>query len=136
MTTIVRFEVPGKPAGKARPRVLKSGHAYTPDPGDFVITTTKFAYDAAKSGGWELTEEPVGMVISILRRMPKGWSKKRKAERDGQPAPGRPDFNNVCGAIFDALEGIFYHNDAQVTNMQAGRVWSDRDMTTVVVYLA
>ena len=28
---VVKFTVPGNPVGKARPRMTRSGHAYTPD---------------------------------------------------------------------------------------------------------
>jgi Holliday junction resolvase RusA-like endonuclease len=133
MPGITTFIVPGRPRGKARPRLGRAGHVYSPDAGNFQSDVKALGLNSKNDNGAELADGPVEMYIVIERRMPKAWSKKKKAAQLGAPAMGRPDINNVASAVFDALEGIYYYDDLQIGTVTVSRTWADRHATTITV---
>tara|TARA_Y100000310_G_scaffold235784_1_gene238953 strand:+ start:294 stop:620 length:327 start_codon:yes stop_codon:yes gene_type:complete len=75
------FIVPGSPAGKARPRFnRKSGHAYQPDPGNFVANVKLFGAKAAEAAGLDPFDGPVRMELVATRAIPKSASKRKRAK--------------------------------------------------------
>jgi Holliday junction resolvase RusA-like endonuclease len=60
---------------------------------------------------------PVMMTVDIYRGIPKSWSKTKQeqAERGIIKPTLKPDVDNYVKAIKDALNGIAYVDDSQVT---------------------
>ena len=133
MANAYTFVVPGKPRGKARPRLGRGGHVFSPDAGNFQSDVKALGLNSKNTNGAELAEGPVEMGIKIERQIPKSWSKKKQKAQLGAPAMGRPDINNVASAIFDALEGIFYYDDLQIGAVSVSRTWADHHATTITV---
>ena len=111
----VSFFVPGEPRGKARPRVV-SGHAYTPRETADYERMIRLAYTG------EIIPQGVPVRISIVAvySIPKRASKRQHdAMLAAEIRPTKkPDADNICKAVMDALNGIAYHDDAQICNMQ------------------
>ena len=121
---IISFEVPGRAAGKARPRVTLSGqHTYTPDPGGYVERVTAAGVEARNGSEWCITGEPISMKVIVTRGMPKSWSKRKRAELDGGWAPHKPDTGNIALACCDALSGVLYEDDRQVVELYSSQRW-------------
>lgn len=53
--------------------------------------------------------------------MPKSWSQRKRAEHDGRPHTQRPDLDNYCKAVFDAL----YEDDSGIHTLTAKKVWGE-----------
>jgi len=53
--------------------------------------------------------------------MPKSWSKKKKAEMLHQPHQQRPDLDNLCKGLFDAV----LDEDCRVWDGRSTKVWAD-----------
>lgn len=51
--------------------------------------------------------------------MAKSWSKKKKAEMDGEYCRQKPDLDNLCKAILDAA----YKEDSIVADIRLTKVW-------------
>lgn len=108
------FFVPGKPFGKQRPRVTRSGHAYTPDQTvmyeNLVKTTFLQQYpDCVPEGG------PVFIEIGAAFPVPQSWPKKKQAlALAGKIHPGKPDIDNIMKIIQDSLNNVAYKDDAQI----------------------
>jgi Holliday junction resolvase RusA-like endonuclease len=120
----VAFRVPGEARGKARPRVTRGGvHTYTPDPGGFVERVTAHAVEAGLQARADY-EGAVEVSVLIGRAMPQGWSKKRRAQTEGEPCLVKPDSNNVLGAVLDALNRVAFIDDAQVYRVRAQKAWA------------
>lgn len=128
----VMFKVPGKPAGKARPRFnRKTGNVYSPDAGNF---QARVAEHGMAAGLTDPQEGPFEVILTIKRLIPKSWSKKKKAAMANWPAQGKPDVVNVEAAVCDGLQGVAYHDDLQVTYLSTRRSWSiHEDSTTIQV---
>jgi len=52
--------------------------------------------------------------------MPKSWSKKKKLEMDGQPHQQKPDIDNLCKSVLDAL----YLDDSHIHDINLKKVWT------------
>ena len=102
--------------GKARPRVLKSGHSFTPDKTVNAERAAKEAYRNASVARYGRVlkanpHEPVHLTIYTYRPLPKSRPKSLQSEPDTYKA----DWDNLGKLISDALTGCAYVDDAQVT---------------------
>jgi len=110
--------IPGEPQGKGRPRVPRSGHAYTPK------KTAAYEKHVRECYQEQCTDEPFpqgcGLVVTIeaIFGVPMSDSvKKRQAKLCGLMLPTKkPDYDNIGKVICDALNGIAWHDDAQITS--------------------
>lgn len=129
---IVRFVVPGRAGPKVRGRTVfrrfAKPHTYTPDPTGYADRIVA----AARQAGLKPAEGPVHLYIVEHRAMPKSWSAKERRAMAGKLVTTRPDILNVAMAVYDALTGVAYHDDAQAHGTQEA-VWSDDAWTEVQV---
>lgn len=107
----MNFTVYGDPTPKARPRLGKGGNVYTPPAtkqAEFLIQQAfRFDSDRTKLDG------PVSLSVYFCFKMPKRLK--------GKPEPHIvvPDLDNLVKTVKDALNGLAYWDDAQVTDIHA-----------------
>lgn len=132
----IKFEVPGQPVGKGRPRfVRKTGHAYTPK-------KTQVYEDGLRRAGEQAMRDdplltcPISLYVCAYFQVPKSWSKKKQQlAYDGVILPtGRPDGDNVLKAVGDALNGVVWRDDSQVVFGQIKKLYSLEPKTEVTVF--
>lgn len=112
----IKFTVFGKPQGKARPRFTKRGGAYTPKKTVDYETQIRQAYIAA--GGTLISDtEPILICITAC-------FKKAKSNKMHFPTL-KPDTDNIAKVVCDALNGIAYKDDKQITCLTADKVWAE-----------
>ena len=131
---IISFGVPGRAAGKARPRVTRGGQqTYTPDPGGFVERTTAAGVEARNASDWPGIVPTVGisMRVIVTRGLPRSWSKRKRAEFNGGWAPHKPDTGNIALAVCDALSGVLYEDDRQVVELYSSQRWGLEHSTRI-----
>ena len=119
----MRFTVPGIPFAKQRHRhrvvVPASGDPpfaspYTPNE---TVQYENLIKLAARDAGVTMIEGPVELIIYAFWPM-KGKSLV-KSERPMIRKDTKPDIDNVAKIVMDALEGIAYANDGQVSDLIA-----------------
>jgi len=113
--TELSFFIPGKPVGKGRPRFGR-GFAYTPKKTvDQEKTVKQLAQEAMKAGDHSLIGTSVAVHLIARWPIPESWPKwKRQLARDQDLFPGKPDLDNVCKLVLDAMNGTVYKDDDQV----------------------
>jgi len=87
----------------------------------------------------ERIEGAVNMNIIYAFRRPKSLSKKERNEIDGGktvPKTTKPDIDNLVKAILDALNGIVWQDDAQVTQINIQKIWSAKDQIEIEIWEA
>lgn len=128
------FTVPGKPLGKQRPRVLKTGITYTPAKTVNYENFVKQIYFVEHRDKKPL-EGPVRMKIRAYLSIPKSTSKKkREAMMRGEIRPTKkPDWDNMGKIITDALNGIAYGDDKQVVSCLVEKFYSDMPRVQVEI---
>ena len=61
-----------------------------------------------------------GDSVVFYMPMPKSWSKKKKAEFNGQPHMQKPDWDNLGKALSDAV----YDDDSKIWNITISKMWA------------
>lgn len=129
------FTVPGEPVGKARPRMTRSGHTYTPEKTVSYENLVKLCFKA-KYPDEKPAESTVQMVITAYYGIAKSASnKKRQLMADGKIRPiKKPDADNIIKAVADALNGIAYKDDSQIVNVTIAKWYSDTPRVEVAIF--
>lgn len=125
----VRFEIPGKPFAKQRPRVGKWG-GYTPkETVSFERTVGQIALEHIKTP----LEGPICVDIVAIFEPAKSWSKKKKEDHMWQAHTQRPDLDNLAKAILDGMNRIAFADDGQVSRMKCKKQWGENAKTIVTI---
>lgn len=129
----ITVTIPGTLRGKARPRVTKAGHAYTP-----AATVSAEAWVrqcTLDQVGQPCLDGALNVRIGIYFGVPASWSKKKRAAAlDGTVHPiGKPDVDNCIKLLGDALNGILWRDDSQIVQIDAGKFYANEPFTTLTV---
>ena len=113
-----RFVILGAPEGKARPRFTRTGHAFTPQRTRDYEECVRTAW---AQSGCAMLDGPIAVRIYAYHTCNKSDSRPTVLRKlTGKLLPTKkPDWDNIGKIICDALNGIAYADDAQVTD---GRV--------------
>lgn len=109
--------VPGEPVAKARPRVGKQNHIYTPK--------KTLAHESKIREEWRenYLDPPSKNLVSLSIRF--YLTRPKKIPKDFPEYPGkRPDIDNLIKTVLDALNGLAYEDDKQVIKIKARKEWS------------
>lgn len=98
---------------KDRPRFTKTGRAYTSHQTEANEKAIKAAWLAQVGTKWASHEGQVCVQIIAERPLAKSDPKKDA----GKAYVLKPDVDNICKAILDALNGVAYRDDKQVTEI-------------------
>lgn len=109
---MLKFIVYGNPIPKARPRMTKTGHVYTP------ATTKAFEFLVQQvwngQRGKKLITGPIGIYILFV--LPKPKSVKNRL----YPVV-KPDLDNLVKSVLDGLNGFAYKDDCQIIDISAAK---------------
>lgn len=122
----VQFTVLGKIKGKARPRMTKAGHTYTPSDTVTYEKAVQLMYKNQCKGIFFGDKQPIGIYIKAMFAIPKSYTKaKKELIQRGELLPTKkPDADNIAKIICDALNGIAYEDDVQIVNMYVDKVYT------------
>lgn len=113
----VKFVIPGDPVGKQRIRVnYKTKVEYTPSK---TISYEKYV-GHCYYGNHYFGDSPVGMSITIYKKIPTSVSKKKRElmlQHKILPTK-KPDLSNILKSIEDGLNGIAYKDDKQIAHIK------------------
>lgn len=134
MSKTVTFTVEGKPKAKGRPRFTRTGHAYTDsqtrDYEELVGTIAR----CAMRGNDPLTG-PLHVSVTVTLKAPTAY---RKAERElaqtqKLPATTGSDVDNYAKAILDAINGITYADDRQISRLIVSKEYGELPRVEVTI---
>lgn len=130
-----QFVVQGEPVAKGRPRACRRGASvatYTPDETrkaeeDFILQAKRHRPPTPLLGG-------VRLKVISYRGIPESWTENRKRlARCGFIGPtSKPDWDNLGKLVSDAMNGIFYKDDAQVIECTVVKMYASSDPRTEV----
>lgn len=113
-----------EPVGKARHRTTRTGHTYTPQRTTDAQEAVQAAFRTrAALEGFTPLDGAVRMDVYATFRMPKSWSAKKHAGMSGTPCLKKPDGDNVYKLVGDALNGLAYADDSQVSDGSFVKYW-------------
>lgn len=132
MSGAIAFSIPGDPVPQPRPRVSTAGgfaRAYVPK-GHAVHAYRQAVAVAAKAAGCSPGSEPVSVIIDFVVGRPKSHLRKAGIREDAPRLP-RADLDNMAKAVLDALIGVAFVDDSQVSRLVAEKSYGTEGRTTV-----
>jgi Holliday junction resolvase RusA-like endonuclease len=128
----IKLTIPGKPIPKkavktrvVRGKVMK----FTIQGGDIKTVTKlfKLLYQGEPLLGAVRFDAIYYMAI------PKGTSKKKRAEMIGKPHDKRPDKSNLNKFYEDCLNGIAYHDDGQIADGRTRKIYDENPRAEIII---
>jgi len=122
------FEILGEPMGKQRPKFARMGNftrTYTPKETVSYENFVKLSYQSF--GGDYFGDSALKVEIDARFTIPKSFSKKKwQQAMNGEIKPKvKPDCDNICKIILDALNKIAFDDDKQVVELNITKSYSD-----------
>lgn len=133
----MKFSLKIKPKGKDRPRFRRIGNyvqTYTTKATKDYEKTIKKAFLEQCKGQYD--KEYTGQLkVSIWAffEPPKSYSKKKKIELLETPYLKKPDSDNIGKAICDALNGVAWKDDSQISDIDIHKYYDEEDMIIVEI---
>lgn len=110
MNYLIKME----PVAKARPRVTKQGHTFTPKKTKAAEIEIK---KQIKAQSPEALNGALKVEINFYFKRPKTVKRKYHTVK--------PDCDNLTKLVCDALNGILWKDDAQIVNLKASKNYSE-----------
>ncbi len=123
------FTVTGRPKGKDRPRFSKDGHTYTTRKTREYEDLVRYIYSKEIHG----TMIPEGMHIIVYIfadfKIPEADKKadKEKKRKGLIPATIKPDADNIAKIVLDALNGVAWRDDSEVTELRVFKQYAEKN---------
>ena len=129
------FIVYGEPVGKARPRVTRMGHAYTPEKTVLYENLIKMEYERQCGGEKARKPEQVMMTVVLYYQIPKSVSKKKREQMitGGIRPTKKPDCDNALKCVADALNGLAYDDDSQLVQCHVEKWYAEDPRIEVIL---
>lgn len=135
---MIRFEIPGEPGAKGRPRFSTFGGravAYTDKKTRLYELLVKDAY-MTQIGNPDPIKGEMKVEINAHFAIPKSTSKRKRATMvAGKIKPTKkPDTDNIAKIMLDSLNGIAFEDDKQVVELTVTKHYSERPRVEVSVW--
>ncbi len=130
----ITVTVVGVPVAKARHR-MANGIAYTPKKTANWEAFARMCATATMQGRCSL-DAPCELSVLAIFPVPKSWPEwKRDAALAGEIRhTTKPDLDNILKAAKDALNGVVYADDAQVTQTSMRKQYGTSPRVVIEVY--
>lgn len=134
----LEFAIPGEPQGKGRPRFSKRGgfvQTYTPTKTKSYEELVKSEYIRQCGNIMADSNDCIHMEITACFGVPKSTSKVNRLRMlmNLIHPLKKPDIDNIIKVIADALNGIAYKDDKQITRIFAEKIYSDTSCVKVKI---
>ncbi len=130
MSDVQIFTVMGEPRGKQRAKTYRHGNfTKTVTPEQTVVYENLIALEYRRQCmDFRFADKTMlSIVIEAHFSIPKSVSKKNRAlmiERVLRPVK-KPDGDNIIKVVCDALNGLAYHDDAQIVDMVVRKYYAE-----------
>lgn len=134
MSEPIVITIEGPPVAKARPRLGRGGHVFTPPETAAWEKAAKWSA-RCQMGPLPPLEGPLKAVVTACLAVPPSWSKRKRDDAlAGRVWPCvKPDADNFLKATLDALNEVVWIDDAQVVDARIVKAYSSRPRVVVMV---
>jgi len=134
-----RFTVRGTPATQGSKSLVRTrrGRTFMIESSRRVKPWRSLVASAASASGVRRIDGPVRLDICVTWARPASHLRADGSVKASAPRiPGYGDCDKLARAICDALAGLAYHNDRQVSDLRIRREWGDADGAEICIYEA
>lgn len=126
---MIKLIIDGEPVGKGRPRFQRNGQPYTPEKTRIYEDYIKMCYRVQNGKDRVTPGAAVAVTIRACFGIPKRTSKLMRKLMLSSPYPVRPtkkpDADNITKIILDALNGLAWEDDKQITGLLVTKEYSE-----------
>jgi Holliday junction resolvase RusA-like endonuclease len=130
----ITLVIDGKPTPRARPRMTRRGHVYTPS------RTASYERMIRQLAVLEMRSRkplqcPVVLELLVELAIPQSWPRHKRAAAivgDVQPT-SKPDLDNFVKQI-DAINGVIIADDALIVELRARKRFSEQPKLVMTVH--
>lgn len=133
---VLKIEIPGDVQAQQRPKFSRYGNNVSVrDPKESKDYKSFVRLVASQVAPDALITEEIRLRIDVYRKIPKSFSKKKHQQAvDGELRPTtKPDIDNLAKGIKDGLSKVIWHDDSQVTELVARKLYSDNPRAEVTI---
>ena len=122
----ITIDLPLTPVPKARPRLTRKGHVYTPRKTKVFEQAVSMHTKASliQHGISHPLNTGISLEVEFVFDRPKRFPKS-KPER--QLKSSRPDLDNLIKSLSDGLQGVLFKDDGQIHSIHASKVYGSLD---------
>lgn len=124
MFTPINLRLPLLAVPKARARITRSGHAYTPKKTKVFERSVQYFWNES---GYTMIPK-VATAVTIVCFLPKPKSKKLAI----MPIV-KPDIDNFAKGILDSLTGYAWADDNQITDLNVAKRYSQNGQAAIFI---
>jgi Holliday junction resolvase RusA-like endonuclease len=129
MNGIIKVEVDGNPIPLQRARATRN-RFYDPQ----FIAKKNFASEVMSQIHIDKPiDTKIAFDIIFVIKIPKSWSKKKKALYIDVPHTQTPDVDNLIKFVFDSLNGKLFVDDAQIFSVEGFKAWGEEGKTIMEI---
>lgn len=133
----IEFEIKGKVKAKQSVKFTTNGIKYTPSDIKEYANWVKLCFMSTYKT-WNIqnfANKPLKVIIDVYMSIPKSFSKKKYEQAlKGEIRPVvKPDCDNIAKNINDALNGIVYPDDKQITCLTVNKLYSESEFVKVQI---
>lgn len=133
----VEFEIKGKVKAKQSFKFGRNGIKYTPSDMVEYANLVRMSF-INKYQAWDVNNfanKPLKAVIQVFMAIPSSYSQKKRGDAlKGIIRPTvKPDCDNIAKNINDALNGIVYPDDKQITTLTVEKYYSDNEKVIISI---
>jgi Holliday junction resolvase RusA-like endonuclease len=122
-----KIELMVDPVAKGRPRVCKTGRAYTPEKTRRAEDTMRWLIASALQG------RTVPMFTGALHvEMEFSFQRPKSVKRASHTV--KPDLDNLAKLAGDAGNGLIWNDDSQIENLRVQKFYGDRGLVRIRVW--
>ena len=121
----------GEPVAQGRPRfTMRNGYPQAIDPAnsrEYKEKVKLYAIHAMKQESYTTPEGAILVDIVFHMSIPQSWPKKKRTEAaQGLIRPtSKPDIDNLFKCLTDALKGLAWKDDSQITDVHMKERYTD-----------
>ena len=133
----IEFEIKGKVKAKQSVKFTNNGIKYTPSDIKEYANWVKLCFMSTYKT-WNIqnfANKSLNVIIDVYMPIPKSFSKKKYEQAfKGEIRPTvKPDCDNIAKNINDALNGIVYPDDKQITCLTVNKFYSESEYVRVKI---
>ena len=131
---VFRLFIAGEPKAQQRPRFsARTGHVKAYDPSESRDAKALIGMMAREQmGDSPPMEGDLLLQLTVRRNPPQSWSNKKRKALLGKGIRQKPDLDNYIKLVLDALNGVVFKDDKEVTVIIARKLWTDRQAGTSI----
>ena len=131
----MKITVNHPPIAASRPRVTRWATFYNEPYSSYRDYLKTYMTKAASEQKIEMHKKHVPLCVDIdfYMPIPKGTSKKKTLAMENQWQTKKPDKDNLAKSVYDAMNGVMFHDDGQVCDGRERKMYSSEPRTEITI---